>query len=323
MSESSESGRKKRQLGGVVVGFILLLAVLYFLSRCSNQTRPLKPLRPTATPAAMVAVRGQPVPVGFTELNEDPAAVRDQRIRVSGFYTRLAAAECARPKGPNIRWALIADDLQLDALGFEQVLRLVAPGTSLTVEGIWRLYNGLAGCGKNVSQRQIWYLEVEQIVEPNPLFGSETAAGGPSLDIPPTSSTDGSVTNTPGPTPLENEPTVTATPATLEATPTLAAITGTPTSTATPEPAVGVTETPTAVGGTTVPTGTVTPTATPTDLAGPDGTSTVRPISTPTLPADTPAAETPTPPSVATATPGGYPGPGTPGPNITATSPYP
>ena len=150
---------------------ILAVAVLgyLFLSSQTAAQRPLKPPRNTATPN-VIAISSQPVIVTFAQLNEDPFALINRTIRVTGSYTPLDLPRCdGSYSGPHIVWALIAEELQLDARGFEQIMALVPPGTNLTIEGIWRHYEGPHGCGKEPPTATVWYLEVSRIVQPNPL----------------------------------------------------------------------------------------------------------------------------------------------------------
>lgn len=155
----------------LLLAAILAVAVLgyLFLSSQTAAQRPLKPPRPTATPN-VIAISSQPVIVTFAQLNEDPFALLNRTIRVTGSYTPLELPTCDGPySGPTIVWALIAEELQLDVRGFEHIMRLVPPGTTLTVEGIWRLYEGPHGCGKEPPTATVWYLELSRIIQPNPL----------------------------------------------------------------------------------------------------------------------------------------------------------
>ncbi|HEX6384301.1 MAG TPA: hypothetical protein VF177_06500, partial [Anaerolineae bacterium] len=232
-------GLRPQLLLWVLLGIILLLslALLSFFVRANH--RPLKPLRPTPTPGSLV-IGGEPILVTFPELSENPFTYLNQRIRVSGDYTPLPRPDCIPYSGPKIRWALVADNLQLNAIGFEPILRLVEPETALTVEGIWRLYDGPAGCGKAPPSDNVWYLEVERIIQPNPLTGPTGPVGpGPAGPVTPPSSETTTPTATAVPT-----ATPTFTPSASATTTTTPALT----------PSTSVTATATA--------GSITPTAT-------------------------------------------------------------
>jgi hypothetical protein len=281
---------------------ILLLAGLGLLafSISSGLAKPLFPNLPTFTPVADAAT-SEAEPIDFAELNADPAARQNQRLQVSGTFTPLDAPACLDHNGPLLKWSLVADELQLNAVGFEDILRVVSPGIEMTVTGIWRAYQGPVGCGKEPDDGTVWYLEVDRILEPNPLFGSAgpalTVIAGtqqpnlPLLDNDPTSTPDMSLT--PGGTsPAAPTETIIFGAATAEVTPTPG----------TPIPTVATGATPI---GTGTPAATGSPGASPTPGPSPTGESgTPQGTTTPGLPTGTPSGTgyppQPTPP-------GGYP----------------
>ncbi len=280
------------------VAIILLVAALGLLAfsiRNSRANGPLLPHLPTFTPLAqMMSVEA--ASLGFAELNDDPALYRDKRIQVTGVFTPVEPAACLDFNGPPIRWSLVAEELQLNAIGFEDVLRQVEPGLELTVTGIWRAYQGPVGCGKEPPDGTVWYLMVDKIVEPNPLVG----AGGPALTVM-------AGTQQPVQALIDNDPT--STPAltvtltdTVPITATLDAAVPTlplqPTEAQTLPPTTPLPGTTPTESGTPTPSPTAGP-GTPTDATGtPDGTT------TPGIPTGTPSGTgypgQPTPP-------GGYP----------------
>lgn len=290
-----------RQPALALVAVVLLVsgAVLLVLSLSSAAGQPLYPAMPTFTPVSS-QVTGEVISVSFTDLGANPADYLNQEIQVTGRFTPLEPPPCLTPSGPDLRWSLVADDLQLKAMGFENILRLVAPGTELTVRGYWQYYQGPLGCGKEPPSGSVWFLRVNRIVEPNPLLpgvssGLTVIAPGmptlPPLEFEPTSTRF--VTPTEFPTATEEpaeaptEPVLVETPA-EELTPTLF-----PTVTPRPDPNTtpGTPESPTpddltpGVSPTPSPTGTI-------DL-------------TPPLPTNTPPG-TGYPPATNTPT-GGYP----------------
>jgi hypothetical protein len=296
--------------------FILFLAILavavlgylIFSSQTAAQ-RPLKPPRNTATPN-VIAISNQPVIVTFAQLNEDPFALINRTIRVTGSYTPLDLPRCdGSYSGPHIVWALIAEELQLDARGFEHIMRLVPPGTTLTIEGIWRHYKGPHGCGKEPPTATVWYLEVSRIIQPNPLpLLNGTAVSLDTIVTPTFAPTNPAAQ----PTELVGTPLPSATSETLTETPSATATefaipTATlelpPTITATPSPGPSPTATPS-------PDPNASPTFTPTATnSGSEATATPPTSDGPTA---TPI------PALPTATPGdGYPGTN---PTATATS---
>jgi len=284
---------------------LLLLLLLFFLSR---QERNLKFWRPEN--ATIIADGGEAIEVDFPALNSDPAHYQNQFIRVSGDYQRPPLLNCADPVGPTPRWSLINEDLSLEAIRFEGVLRLVPDGTAMVVEGIWRRYDGPLGCNKG-NRAVTWYLETIRIISPNPLTNVDGTAVYPnnSDDTTPIATSTSMQLGTALP-----NATVTPTPSPTgdATTPTLAA--GTPTASSTVPP-IGMTET-------AVATTTGTPSSTPTSTGQPTGTSTVTPTWIPTetvegaptstlIPTNTSVpiiTSTPAPPGP-TSTPGGYPVP--------------
>lgn len=295
----------------------LALVLLILLGLALSGSRPLKIWQDTAV-SPDSTLNPQARLVDFDALNNSPSDYANQRIRVTGNYLRLEQPDCAQFSGPRIQWGLVAEGLQLNAKGFETiVLPIVPPNLQMTVEGIWRRYPGPAGCGKE-PDRGLWYLEVEQIVQPNPLVASTATPVG-LLDVTPppfpgtaTPTVAGSLPPVGG-TPIPNvtivSTVVVSTP--VFGTPTVdeTAVFGTPTFTPTNTATATVTATP-GPGTPTAVSGTVIPTPTPTASSTP-GSGTVFP--------------TPTSASFVTATPGsGYPGPTTSAPTPTNTpSSYP
>jgi hypothetical protein len=317
MTEYVEGTTEQRQIPGLAIaGGALVILLLLALLLTQGGERPLKPLRPSATPVEL-SQNSQAILVTFNELNANPYAFRDQRIRVTGDYTPQPKPDCPNYKGLLIRWALINDTLQLNGYGFEEVLKLVPAGTTLTVEGIWRLYDGTAGCGKGAARQLIWYLQVERILQPNPLPGFGPLPDGDTPALIGTPSLDGAV-----PT-LTGEETATLT--------TLGTSVLAPTMTATPTPkttpAMTLSPSATLLSGEITPTPTDSLiTSTPDPLASPTAAGT-NPATTNTPPSLTPGTAVPTVPGLSTSTPGpsptpgsGYPGPGTAVPTV---DPYP
>ncbi len=284
-----------------LAAFLLLAGLVLVTSTLLGRgSRPLYPNLPTFTPLSET-LESNPTVLTFTELNADPDAYRDRRIQVAGNYASVSPPTCAPFAGPAIRWTLVADELQLNAVGFENILRLLAEGTPMTVTGTWRLYRGPSGCGKEPPAANVWYLAVDQILEPNPLLG-----GGV-----------GALTVVPG-SPLPTLPPLDLEAPTAEATPTLEA-----TATETPPllPDAGATATlflPTApldtptLTETPTTTATVDPLATPTPTGTPTTTGTPGPSPTPSATTEGGADLTPGIPT-ATLSGTGYPDDPTPG----------
>lgn len=293
----------------VIVGAVLLvllaIPVLWLTLRPSGQSE-LMPNLPTPTSPTQAAEQ-KPENVTFSELNEDPLAYLNQTVLVSGDFLLVDQSDCSRVSGPDIRWSLTSNNLQLDALGLERIVGLVPQGMPLTVQGIWRLYQGPLGCGKGPPRGTRWYLDARRILQPNPLVGE---GGQPiAVDIRSGESALPALIET-GPT-LESGAAITPTVVTTGAA-----------QTPVPTPTLGDQIVPTQ---TPLPSGAITPSATApqsstpvTSTATPAPSATIQPTgdiaNPPTVEAGagTPTITAEAPPIGATATEtsgGGYPGP--------------
>jgi len=269
---------------------IFILGALVALAVSCRSDGALMPRR--GTPSSSGPLFGHPEPVALPVLDDNPAAYRNQLIRVTGAHTPLPLPECGRVRGPAARWALVDQGLRLDAVGYEGLLGLVPEGIELTVDGFWRLHEGPLGCGKEPPTDRLWYLEAVRLVQPNPLplLGGRSLA----LDASPRISVTMSVSTLTPTLATDASPTPSGTP-TPSRTPTATETPGPGTPSATPD----ATSTPATDG-----TPTLTPTGTPTNAPGaatstPTGTAAPSPTRT--------GGNTPTPPPP-TNTPGPYPG---------------
>jgi len=285
-----------RLIRKVLLPAILMLPLLVACAQVGGQ---LKPLGPGGEGEVILA--GQPQLVTFSELQADPEAFQDRLIRVSGTLLKAAPPSCVPYSGPAIEWALIAEELRLDAVGFERAVSMLDDGLPMTVDGFFSLYEGALGCGKAAPDGSAWFLQVVQIVQPNPLIASGLPPGGLAVSngTPTGFGTPSSGIVAPG----SQTPTGVETPG---GTPGI-----TPTGLTSPIPTATETPLPGTVIATSIPTASVTPSATsrftPTPTRTPlPGTATVTgtPTRAPTLvPGSTPTA---------TPTVDQYPGPGTP-----------
>lgn len=298
-----------RRGSGIGLLTLIALAVL-FLSACGSRGE-LRPLHAEEEPGGIIG--DQPQLVTFADLQADPEAYKDTLIRVTGTFYRLSPPDCLVYSGPDTNWSLISDNLRLDAQGFERSIQIVPDGVELTVDGVFRKYEGPLGCGKRPEAGVSWFLETTQIVQPNPLSRviGTLVSGQPPLQPP-------GVENStpPGTVPAEG----TATP-TIDISPSATSLvpTATPSLAITTIGTMTPTSSPTA--GTSIPTMTPSPTLT----LGP-GTPSVTPTSTPTPVPGTPTASPtnpapptlgPTQPPLSTSTPGAYPIPPTAEPSAT------
>ena len=148
--------------------WLAILAVAAYA--CTAQARPLKPVRPTPLPTEPFSlVIDEAQQVTFAQIEANPTLFVGQSIRVQGNYVPFEPLVCFPFQGPSFEWGLIADNLQMNARGFEQIVELLADGQPLLLDGVWRQYVGPAGCGKEPASRVIYYLDVREIVQPNPI----------------------------------------------------------------------------------------------------------------------------------------------------------
>lgn len=165
----------KLLIGAAILVTIAGVIILFAIVRPTSNTTNLLPILVTPTTSPDESLSSTPVPVTFTDLNADPLSYLNRPIQVSGSFIELDSPACPRFTGPNPEWALVSEDLQLEAKGFERVVQILSPGTNMVVQGIWRLYQGPLGCGKGPRADSSWYLQVQRIVQPNPLVGDGNA----------------------------------------------------------------------------------------------------------------------------------------------------
>jgi hypothetical protein len=134
---------------------------------CSVGKGELRPLNPT--PTGGPSFSRQPQLVSFSELQAWPDRYQDRFIRVSGAFSPVEVPTCRPRSGPFVTWSLVADNLRLDVVGYEELAGRVAVDEAFTVDGYFRLYEGPWGCGKEPQVDTIWYLEVARVVQPNPI----------------------------------------------------------------------------------------------------------------------------------------------------------
>jgi len=276
----------------------LFLFLLPALSAC-NRGGSVGPT-PFPSPAASLTPTAQgPIVLSVTELANAPGLYRDAVLQLTGLFRKQPVLVCeSDPHPAPATWGLAEEGVQALAGGFDREVRSLLPdGLLMTVEGRWRRWEGLVGCGKQASPREVWYLEVTRIVSPatltmvtlTPGAGGEAStavAEVPTMEGQPTTEGLPTADELLLPTPLE------------EATPEL------PFPTDTPEGYPG--------GAGELSPAAPTPSPEPTLLPGVTPTLTNN-LPTPTLPGNTPAGS-PVPtvtgtPATPTATPtGGPPG---------------
>jgi len=266
-----------------LAGLVLLSALMIVTVAGCQQAET-----PKASPEpAMIARANLAVSPSLLTLARNPKDFEGEDLRLAGTYKPLPLPVCSDETHLSpATWALSDGGIEILASGFDSALReLALPGLPLEVEGSWQRWQGPVGCGRRAPSQLVWYLQLTNILSPNPLSASVPIS------------------------PLPNDPTTTALAALIEAdgapTPTplpVTAIGDSPLAEAvTPTPFASVTQTPRLSGtpfGTAVQSGSVTPTGVAT-LAG-SGTPSATALGTAT---STSNVNTPTP--TATSVPSG------------------
>ena len=250
------------------------------------------------TPTPDSAGISPPNRLELAELARNPASYEGQRVEVSGSYGILPAPPCnaALFLSP-ATWSFSDGGVVIRAAGMEDILTSLAPdGLTLLAGGLWQRWEGPIGCGDAAVTSTIWYLQIDQIISPNPISRSTLTPIGappPDLTLSPTSAQQVMIsptavstpaTSVGSPTPLATSTTVTIQPETTAS----ASPTTTPSPTLSPSPSPTGQPSPTPS-----PTGLTSPIATPTDMGSPIATPTLTGTIWPTF---TPAAtDTPSP----------------------------
>lgn len=248
----------------------------------------------TTTPSAATFIERSNLAttVSLLTLARSPSAFEGEDLRLSGNYRPVPLPVCAGEAHPSpATWVLSDGAIEIPMAGFDGALRdLVPVGLPMEVEGRWQKWEGPIGCGRRLPSETIWYLQLTNIVSPNPLTAFLELSGTLGAPITPTLTgdaiasgdlgTDGVTATTTGSS--ESPGTVpTATPTldgseTPQSTVTFASTASvTRVATVTPFPTLTVSVTPTPTPTGTPTTGTSTPTPTATTAAGSSPTPTV------------------------------------------------
>ncbi len=236
----------------------LLLLALLLLAGCARAETtggsgllaraPAPTFPPPPGPAALVTV---------AELAAEPESYAGQYVQVAGQYQPPAVIVCdGQWRRSPASWVITDGESALEAGGYENVLvSLLPPQAELTVRGRWQRWEGPIGCGKAAPTRTVWYLSVQEIVEPQPLVRPTPAGAVAAATVGPDTRPP---TSTPAPSPLPTSAPTAGAGATPTATGSLAPTpaTGTAAATAIISPTTTLTAT-IPGGGTVTPTGTV------------------------------------------------------------------
>jgi len=147
-----------------------LIAVISLVTGCTG-VRSLSPTPfPTAGPTATMPAGG-PIALSVTELLNAPGLYLDATVQLTGRLRKMPLIICDSDYYPSpAGWGLGEEGLMANAGGFDDQVRSLLPGDlTMTVEGRWRRWEGMVGCGKQAQKQEVWYLDVSRILSPNPL----------------------------------------------------------------------------------------------------------------------------------------------------------
>ncbi|RIK20373.1 MAG: hypothetical protein DCC51_07530 [Anaerolineae bacterium] len=149
---------------------ILFLLLVILLAGCGRGAKLLPTPFPTTGPTVTPGGIG-PVELTVSELMSAPGLYIDVPVRVTGLLRKQPLIICDTNLYPSpATWGLAEEGVLALAGGLDQQVRSLLPDDlAMTVEGRWRRWQGLVGCGKQAQQREVWYLEADRIISPSPL----------------------------------------------------------------------------------------------------------------------------------------------------------
>lgn len=146
------------------------IAVVLFTSGCAGARSPIPTPFPTSEPTGTIVPSG-PVVLSVTELLNAPGLYLDTVVQLTGRLRKAPLVICDSDYYPSpASWGLGEEGLLAAAGGFDDQVRTLLPkDLTMTVEGRWRRWEGMVGCGKQAQRQEVWYLDVNRILSPNPL----------------------------------------------------------------------------------------------------------------------------------------------------------
>jgi hypothetical protein len=153
----------------------IILALTACAGRAGDSPTPFPTVAASLTPAG-----DGPIVLTLTELAAAPGLYKDSLIQVSGALRKQPVVVCDKQYFPSpASWGLAEGGILTLAGGSDQQVRLLLPDDLLmTVEGRWRQWQGIVGCGKNARQKEVWFLDVSRILSPSPLTQVTLTPGG-------------------------------------------------------------------------------------------------------------------------------------------------
>lgn len=188
--------------------FIFIFLVMGLITMCRQSPSDPNPIFswiPNGTPLPLV---NEPATATVSDLASNPANYAGQILQLTGQFQPLTPQICSDvTRRSPATWLLSEAENKIFVGGVSEQLISVAPsGLTVTVEGRWWLWRGAVGCGKNAPVAEIWYLDVRQVLFPNPITQATltpngiAAASTPSETVAPIAdlpSPTGEITHTP------------------------------------------------------------------------------------------------------------------------------
>lgn len=153
-----------------IIVFLIAIILLSVSAACTGRAAVAPTPFPTPGPSPTPGGTG-PIVLTVTELMSAPGLYRDSVIQVTGLLRKQPLIVCeTKPNLSPAGWGLAEEGVLAPAGGFDQQIRSLLPDNlAITVEGRWRQWTGLVGCGKGAAQQEVWFLETSRILSPSPL----------------------------------------------------------------------------------------------------------------------------------------------------------
>lgn len=198
--------RKRHSSPSTLSHFILLLFTFFVVMGCTpavSQTPTPFALASSPTPNIAGA---RPLRLTLEDVLFNPVAYEGARIQVNGRYKKLPVRVCEGQRFDSpASWSITDGERILFLDGFEgQIRQLLPEQITVEVSGIWRRWNGPMGCGKEAIRSEVFYLDVRNVISPNPITAVTLTPFGEAIAEDPLTTPE-SVADEAAPTPDDRE----------------------------------------------------------------------------------------------------------------------
>jgi len=151
--------------------WLVIMMVALMLASCQQELPPTPTTVPMISPPPLEVDTVSPV-----RLVRNPRAFEGKYVLLSGRYKPHPPLICRSESFLSpATWDLVAGEVEIPASGSDNALRTLDDGDLvLELIGLWKRWSGQVGCGRDAPIRHLWYLEVTEIISPNPIV----VAGG-------------------------------------------------------------------------------------------------------------------------------------------------